>query len=119
VVGCIISLLFFWAYDLFRQSEAKPAYLILSNGFFYSGILVFGVGVLVFLSNEGTFNFLSYAVQKLLSRFVHTMKVATMNYTDFTLYQNQRPKAPFGFLLWVGLFFILLAGIFVLLYYFA
>ena len=117
LAACLISVLFFWGYDLFRQTEEKPTYLILSNGFFYSGVLVFGIGVLVFVSNEGAFNFLSYAAQKLLSRFVHTMKAATMSYTDFVVFRNQREKAPFGFLLLVGLFFIALAGVFVLLYY--
>jgi uncharacterized membrane protein YdcZ (DUF606 family) len=115
VVGCLFSLVIFWVRDLFKQTELRNIYWILSDGFFFSGVLLFGSGMLVFLSNEGTFNFLSYAVQRLLSRFIHTMKVTNMTYTDFVGFQKSREKTPFAFLLIVGAVFILVAGLFAIL----
>jgi len=115
VVGCLFSLVIFWVRDLFKQTELRNIYWILSDGFFFSGVLIFGSGMLVFLSNEGTFNFLNYAVQRLLSRFIHTMKVTNMTYTDFVGFQNSREKTPFAFLLVVGAVFILIAGLFAIL----
>ena len=117
VVGAILSLIIFWVNDLFKQTVPQTIYRLLSNGFFFAGVLLAGSGALVWLSNEGTFNFLSYAVQKLLSRFIHTMKAGTMSYSEFVVFQNDRKKAPFGFLIFVGFAYILVAGVFALLSY--
>jgi|LAHS01.1.fsa_nt_gb hypothetical protein len=111
LVGGGIALIYFGVNGAFASDLAHLDLLNkLSNGFFLAGAILAGIGLLVFVSNEGAFNFLNYAAQKLLSRFIHSMKAATMSYSDFTLAQNNK-KAPFGFLLWPGLLYVLIAFI--------
>ena len=117
VVGGGIALIFFAVNGLFANDVVSTDIpKILSNGFTFAGVLLAGVGGLIFVSNEGMFNFLNYAVQKLLSRFFHQMKAATESYTDFVLDHNAEAKAPFGFLLWPGLLYIVIAIILAIVY---
>jgi hypothetical protein len=116
LLGGGIALIYFGVNGLFSSSLASTEVpKLLSNGFFFGGVILAGVGALVFVSNEGAFNFLNYAVQKLLSRFFHSMKAATESYADFTLDHNDK-KAPFGFLLWPGIVYILIGAIFAIIY---
>ena len=47
VVGCLFSLVIFWVRDLFKQTELRNIYWILSDGFFFSGVLIFGSGMIL------------------------------------------------------------------------
>jgi hypothetical protein len=116
LVGGGVALIYFGVNGLFTSTlPSTDVPKLLSNGFFFGGAILAGVGALVFVSNEGAFNFLNYAAQKLLSRFFHSMKAATESYTDFTLDHDSK-KAPFGFLLWPGLLYVLIGGIFAIIY---
>lgn len=117
LAGAIIALIYFWIFNLFTTTGAKSIYSKLSDGFLFSGVFIFGAGLLVLASNEGTFNFLNFTVQRIFSKFVHSMKVATMTYSEFVLSKNNKKKIKISFLLIVGAFYLLLSLLFLFLYY--
>lgn len=115
-VAATLVLVYYFSYRVYSIQDPAQLNRYLSNAFFLGGVFVFGSGVLVFVSNEGVFNFLNYAAQKLLSRFIHSMKVATMEYRDFCDFQNSKPDAPCLFLILVGLAFVGVGAIFAFLF---
>lgn len=100
MVGAII-----WSKDLFAQTEPVTVFHILCDAFFASGIVIFAAGVLVFSSNEGTFDIFVYGVSSFVDMF---RKKSMKKYNTFFDYRESREdlKLPFGFLLLTGAVFI-------------
>ena len=51
--------------DIFHQDDPKAIYHILTDAFFVPGVVMAGFGLLVFSTNEGTFDMLTYGVRRL------------------------------------------------------
>ena len=100
MVGAIV-----WSKDLFAQTEPVTVFHILCDAFFASGIVIFAAGVLVFSSNEGTFDIFVYGVSSFVDMFP---KKRMKKYNTFFDYRESREdlKLPFGFLLLTGAVFI-------------
>ena len=100
MVGAIV-----WSKDLFAQTEPVTVFHILCDAFFASGIVIFAAGVLVFSSNEGTFDIFVYGVSSFVDMF---RKKSMKKYNTFFDYRESREdlKLPFGFLLLTGAVFI-------------
>ena len=91
--------------------EWKALTRVLSDGFFLSGGLTAGAGLLVFVANEGEFYFLSYTVKRILSKFIHSMPEATMSYGDYVVARKGK-RTPFWFLIILGGAFVAVAAVF-------
>ena len=100
MVGAIV-----WSKDLFAQTEPVTVFHILCDAFFASGIVIFAAGVLVFSSNEGTFDIFVYGISSFVDMF---RKKSMKKYNTFFDYRESREdlKLPFGFLLLTGAVFI-------------
>jgi len=114
VVGAAIAFGVFYAKDLFVQTGLSEIYKILSDGFFVSGVLLGGIGLLVFGSNGGTFDMLVYGVQSVVS-LVYPDARKHDTFYDYRMARSRR-RSSFAFLLLVGLFYIALALLFSLLF---
>lgn len=99
--------------DIFAQTEAQKIFHILTDGFFAAGTFITAAGLLVWSSNEGTFDMLVYGVKSFVDMF---RKNSEKKYEDFFDYRQSRAdsKLSFGYLIICGLFF--LAVSFVMLY---
>ena len=113
LIGFAAVALILWSKDFFSQTEPQKIFHILCDAFFVVGILLSSAGLLIFSSNEGTFDMLVYGVSSFVDMF---RKQSKKKYDTFYDYRESRAdkKLGFGFLLICGLFF--LAVSFVMLY---
>ncbi len=117
-IAAEIGLLFayFGLVGLFSETSLVRIYKLLSDGFLVVGMLAFGIGLLVYFSTLGAFNFLSFTALKIASKFAHTMPIATMSYGDYVS-SKKKSDAKFGYLLITGAVLLVVCGIFIALFY--
>ena len=73
VVGIIMTFGFVLFKDLFSKTNFKDIMHILSDCFFVTGVLLTCFGLLVFSTNEGTFDMLKYGISKFATFFKRDM----------------------------------------------
>ena len=113
--GFAASMLIFLVKDIFSQTEAVNVFHILCEGFFAVGVVITAMGLLIFTSNEGTFDAIVYGVGSFIDMFRRTSKRKYETLYDYRESRSEK-KVKFGFLLICGLFFILLAMVMYLFY---
>lgn len=100
--------------------ETDQALLLqaLCDACFVAGILLSCVGLLIFVAGDGMFDMLSYGVRRLLRLVLPQEKQDQFPKTffDYREMKHSGGKAPFGFLLVVGLAYILLAAALLAMY---
>ena len=101
--------------DLFLQTEAIKVYHILTDAFFAVGFITFGIGLLVFSSNEGVFDGLTFAVGAFVNMF---KKEPSKKYSSLYEYRELKGErdTEFSFILLSGLTFLLVSAVTYLLY---
>ncbi len=89
---------------------------ILSDAFFVPGVLLAGVGLIIFASNGGAFDMLGFAVLLFFNLF--RKDVNKRKYKDFYEYRQAKKdkKRSMAFMLITGLIFIAIAVIFIIVY---
>ena len=94
-----------WAKDIFAQAEPAKIFHILCDAFFAVGTVLTCAGLLIFSSNEGTFDMLVYGVSSFIDLF---RAKSQKKYATFFDYRESRSdvKLPFVFLLICGLLFV-------------
>lgn len=114
LICLFISLLIASSRDLFSTDDKKVLYHILADSTFIPGVLMFGIGVLVFSSNEGTFDMIAYGVK---NAFLIIFSPRTSKETFYEYRQRKSEvKKPYKPLLLVGIVFIIISIVFTLLY---
>lgn len=115
-VGFSLVFLIACVKDIFIQTQAVKVFHILCDGFFAVGVVITSAGLLVFSSNEGTFDMLVYGVSSFLGLF---RKNGERKYETFYDYRSARSekKLKFGFLLISGLFFLAVSMVMLWLYH--
>ena len=113
--GFAASMLIFLVKDIFSQTEAVNVFHILCDGFFAVGVVITAAGLLIFSSNEGSFDAIVYGVSSFIDMFRRTSKRKYETLYDYRESRSEK-KVKFGFLLICGLFFILLAMVMYLFY---
>ncbi len=116
VAGIALALSLMFGRELFSATTAEDAYKILCDAFFVPGALILCWGMLMFVSNGGVFDFLSYSMITFFSIF--KKDISKRKYHDFYSYkaaQEEKPKS-FGFLVVVGLVFLVISTVFLILY---
>jgi len=115
---CLVAtLIILLSKDVFHQTEPKTIYHILTDAFFVPGVVMTAFGLLVFATNEGTFDMLAYGVRRifvLLKRNPQDSKYKT--FYDYREAQREN-KHQFGYMIIVGLLYTLISFIFLILYY--
>ena len=114
-VGAFLSFLVMNSKDLFAQTDPATIYHILSDSFIVAGVLLGGLGLLVFVSNEGVFDIVIFGTKQFWSFF---KKKKDDRYADFYEYKEARAqrKLKFGSILVCGAFYVALAAIMLVLY---
>lgn len=113
--GLIAVLLIAIAKDVFVQTDPKTVFHILCDAFFAIGVVMTGVGLLIFTTNEGVFDGLVYGVSLFIGMF---KKDLNRKYKNLYEYKESRAgkKVAFGFLLICGLIILAIAFVMYLLY---
>lgn len=114
-VGFLLAFGIMWSKDLFAQVDPARIFHILCDSFFVVGVVFTGMGLLIFTSNEGTFDMMIYGVRSFFDLF---RKNPSKKYPTFYDYRTSREskKLKFGFMLICGLFFIAVSLVMYYLY---
>ena len=112
VLGALLVLAVIFSKNYFSVVETKERIKIIADAFTVPGILLVCAGLLVFVTNEGVFHIFTYGIQSFANLFKkgrRKMKYAT--YYDYKESKKDQ-KSSFGFILFVGLFYLTVAIIF-------
>lgn len=106
------------AIGLFSSGDATVVMQKLSDACLAVGVVLFGVGLLIFCANHGAFDMLVWGLKSGLARLIPGLatKFGKKTYAEYKEERDDRKK-PFVFMLLVGLCFIVLAVLFVILYF--
>ncbi len=117
VVGMVVFTIIVCTKKIWNYNDGKQVLRILSDAFFVPGVILAGVGLLIFASNGGAFDMLSYAFIRFFDLF--RRDVRNKKYKDFYEYREAKKdkKRGMAFMLIVGVIFIALAGIMLIAYY--
>ncbi len=113
--GLAISLFFASINGVFTEEKVSAIFVILSNSFFASGVLLAGIGVILFVSSEGLFDMLGFGVKTFFQ--ARKRDVKDRKYKDFYEYkkaksdERRESKTSNAYLLIVGAAFIAVAAL--------
>ena len=103
--GFGLSAYILWQKNIFAQTEMAMIFHILSDAFFVPGVLLVCFGLLIFTTNEGTFDGMAYAVKSFVNMFRKPSLRKYGTYYDYKASRKDR-DIQFGYLVFCGLFFI-------------
>lgn len=117
IIGIVIFIIIICSKKIWNEAEKYAVMQILSDACFVPGVMLAGVGLIIFASNGGAFDMLSYAVIRFFDLF--RRDVRNKKYKDFYEYREAKKdkKRGMAFMLIVGAVFIVLAVIFLIVYY--
>ncbi|MBQ9979431.1 MAG: DUF3899 domain-containing protein [Clostridia bacterium] len=115
VVGLILALWVMISKDLFAEERLYMIYQILAESFSVPAVLMLGFGGLVFVSNEGMFDSLSYGLTSFMDLFRKEKRNKFNTFYDYKESKKDRSMS-FGYLLICGIVFVAIAIVFHLLY---
>ena len=115
-VGIAIFIVVICIKSIWNAEETADVMQILSDACFVPGVMLAGVGLIIFASNGGAFDMLSYAVIKFFDLFRRDPR--NKKYKDFYEYREAKKdkKRGMAFMLIVGLIFIAIATVFLIVY---
>ena len=96
--------------------NAKNIMKILSDSFFVPGVILSGVGLIIFASNGGAFDMLAFAFIRFFDLLRKDVKGKYKDYYEYRQAKKDRHTKMF-FMLAVGLVFIAIAVVFLIVYY--
>lgn len=114
VVGALIVVAVICANSVWNVKNTVDLMQLLSDAFFVAGVCIGGVGLLVFVSNNGVFDMLGYAFVLLF-----TLLRKERKYRDFKEYRDikeAKGKRSTAFMLIVGLAYTVVAIAFLIAY---
>ena len=102
VVDFTVAAVIAWSRGVLEQTELVKIFHILCDSFFVVGVVTTSAGLLIFSTNEGTFDMLSYGIQAFFGMF---KKEISKKYESFYDDRESRSdkKVQFGFLVICGL----------------
>ena len=115
-IGIIAFIAIILSKQIFRQTELLEIYKILSDASFVPAVVIGGVGIIVFVDNNGVFDIIIYGVKLALTAFSRDInKRKYKTFYDYRVAKHETSN-PYGFLLLVGGFFLVISVIFLILY---
>ncbi len=105
-----------WSKDILDQTTALAVYHILCDAFFVVGVVITAAGLLIFSTNEGTFDMLTYGMKSFVDIFRKEKKLKYDTFYDYRM-ERAEVKIPFGFLVICGLFFMAVSMVMLALYH--
>ncbi len=101
-IGLVMAALVAWSKELPGQTDPVRIYHILCDSFCVSGVLLAGIGALIFVSNEGAFDGLTYGLRSFAQLFRKREKRVHETYFDYTA-RRAKTKFSFSYILLSGL----------------
>lgn len=113
LVAIILTIIVFLVVGGFHYESPKETIKDICDAFSIPGFLIFAFGLLVFISNDGGFSMLSYAVKRIFAVFKRDAKME-----DFYEYKKKKIEnpSPFKHYLIVGGMFFLIGMLFLIIF---
>ena len=113
-IGLGIGLWVLISQDFFSLTNPLLKYGLLADAFYVPGIILTGVGLLVFATNEGVLDGLNYAVRSFIGMFRRKM----VKYNSLYDYREAkgREKYSFGYIVLCGVFFLVVSFVFYMIW---
>ena len=116
IIGISMCLLVLSGNDFSTQSLVDK-YRILTDAFSIPGIVFIMVGALVFVSTEGFFDMLSYGLGKFAAALIPFNRKKDESFFDYKTRKNEERFSGYSFLFYVGILFLVIAGVFMILFF--
>ena len=113
--GLAVAFAIAYGNDIFNQTKLYNVFGILTDSFFVPGIMLVGIGGLLFVSNEGMFDSFVYGITSFADLFRQEKKNKHRTFYDYKESKKDR-NISFNFLLISGLVFMVMTGIMYWLY---
>ncbi len=105
LVGAALICLILVSNDLSSQTEPVRIYHILCDAFFSVGVVMTGVGLLIFTCNEGVFDGIVYGVSSFFNMFRRNYDRKYNTYFDYKESRADK-KLSFGYIVLCGLLYL-------------
>ncbi len=116
VAACLVlGGLYLLEYDFLAQ-DLQNRYRLLSDAFALPGFLCLFVGLFLWLSNEGSFDGVSWVLSYAVKSLLPVTRMNRESYSDYRSRKQSKKVHGYGFLLVVGVVMLALSGIFVYLF---
>ena len=112
------SFMILYMNGFWRTFDLAEKYKLLADAFTIPGILLIMVAALVWVSSEGFFDGISYAVTQFSGMIIPSIgkKYKHMKYYDYKMEKKEKRSGGYSFLFFVGLLFTVIAVVFVILF---
>ena len=116
LIGLLLAYITLCNYGFFDANDTQYRYLCLSNAFTIPGVVIMMCGALVWISQQGMFDTLSYAGKMVVDQFRPSV-YKHCKYGDYVMEKREnRKKGGFGFLVIVGGVFFAVGIVFNILF---
>lgn len=114
VISLLVAFGVCYAEDFFALTTISGKLKVLSDACFLPGSFFTCLSGLIYVSNDGFFTMLVFGTKRMFSHFSResTFRSDYKTYYDYYAEKTSGAKIKFGFILFPGLFFLLLAIIF-------
>ena len=114
LVGLAVMAGVLFARDFLSLTDRAETFAALCDACFVPGVLLVGVGALLFVSNDGLFDIFTFNMQRLmqLSRRKERRGETPHTFFDYRMMKHGGRKAGFGFLLGIGAVYLVAAVVF-------
>ena len=119
-VSMSLGLLLAYLYVSLRDFSAQPLvekYRILCDAFTTPSVLLIMIGALIAISNTGALDGIAYAISQGLGMFIPGRGIGTESYADYLERKRDKKVKGYGFLFISGAIFMVVALIFMALFY--
>lgn len=109
VFGLVVAFLVAWLRGIFTAEDVLSVIKCLCDGFFVAAVLLGGIGLLSWCSNEGAFDMLSYSMSTLWRvTFARKEGWKKESYGDYKDRKHEKSR-EFSYFLWVALVYLVLS----------
>ena len=114
-LGLLTALYIAHTKEIFEQTDKKTIYHILHDSLFVPGVIISGIGLLIYVSNEGVFDGIAYGVISFIGLF---KSKSERKYNSFVEYKEMKHANPMksGFIVISGLIILALSIVAYVLY---
>lgn len=114
-ISLLCVFLISWMRGIFDKNTQQEVFHVLCDAFFIVGVIITGIALLVFVSNEGAFDIIIYGTTMFINWFRHKSERKYETYYDYRM-EKSKNKSSFGSILIVGIFLILMSLLMLALY---
>ena len=113
---CALCVILMLTSEDLRGATQQETYRILSDAFSLPGLFMLFGGLMVWLSNEGALNGLTWVVTYAFKSLIPGLRGKREGYGDYVLRQQEKRVKGYGFLFLVGSVFLAIGLVFMFLF---